>query len=89
MRWSEIHLKTLREKPAGAETPGHVLLLRGGYIFPISAGLFVYNSLLLRSLLKFTAIVREELEKEGAREIFNAFGSTKRALGEDRSLGSF
>lgn len=69
MKWSEIHLKTLREKPAGAETPGHVFLLRGGYIFPISAGLFVYNSLFLRSLLKLTAIVREELEKEKAREI--------------------
>lgn len=69
MKWSEIYLKTLREKPAGAETPGHVLLIRGGYISPVSSGLFVYNTLLLRSIQKFSALVREELAKEGAREI--------------------
>ena len=69
MKWSEIYLKTLREKPVGAETPGHVLLIRGGYISPVSSGLFVYNTLALRSIQKFSALVREELEKEGAREI--------------------
>lgn len=69
MKWSEIFLKTLKEKPQGAETPGHILLLRGGYIFPISAGLFVYNTLFIKSLQKFSNIVREELEKEDAREI--------------------
>ena len=69
MKWSEIHLKTLREKPVGAETPGHVLLIRGGYISLVSSGLFVYNTLVLRSIQKFSSIVREELEKEGAREI--------------------
>ena len=69
MRWSEIFLKTLKEKPHGAETPGHILLLRGGYIFPISSGLFVYNTLFLKSIQKFSRIVREELEKEGAKEI--------------------
>ena len=69
MKWSEIFLKTLKEKPQGAETPGHILLLRGGYIFPISAGLFIYNTLFIKSLQKFSDIVREELEKEEAREI--------------------
>ena len=69
MKWSEIHLKTLREKPVGAETPGHILLIRGGYISPVSSGLFVYNTLVLRGIQKFSSIVREELEKEGAREI--------------------
>ena len=69
MKWSEIYLKTLREKPASGETQGHILLLRGGYIFPISSGIFIYNTFLLRSIKKLSAIVREELEKEGAREI--------------------
>ena len=69
MKWSEIYLKTLKEKPAGAETPGHILLLRGGYISPISSGLFVYNTLFLKSLQKLSCILREELEKERAREI--------------------
>ena len=69
MKWSEIYLKTLKEKPVRAETPGHILLLRGGYISPISSGLFVYNTLFLKSLQKLSRIVREELEKEGAREI--------------------
>lgn len=69
MKWSEIFLKTLKENPQGAETPGHILLVRGGYIFSISSGIFVYNTFFSRSIQKFSRIVREELEKEGAREI--------------------
>ena len=69
MRWSRTHLKTFREKPAQAETPGHVFLLRGGYIVPLSAGLFVYGALFLRSLQKLSAIIRDEMEKTGAQEI--------------------
>ena len=69
MRWSEIYLKTLKEKPAQAETPGHVLLLRGAYIHALSAGIFTYNSLFLKSIKKLNKIVREELEKQGAREV--------------------
>ncbi|MCY4512470.1 MAG: proline--tRNA ligase [Bdellovibrionales bacterium] len=69
MRWSEIYLKTLRDKPAGAETPGHILLWRGGYISPVNSGIFTYNTFFVRSIQKFSNLVREELEKEQAHEI--------------------
>ena len=69
MKWSEIYLKTLRDKPSGAETPSHILLWRGGYISPVSSGIFTYNTLFVRSIQKFSALVREEMEKEQAREI--------------------
>ena len=69
MKWSEVHLKTLRDKPAGAETPGHILLCRGGYISPVSSGIFIYNTFFLRSIHKLSAIIREEMEREGAVEI--------------------
>jgi prolyl-tRNA synthetase len=32
MRWSQMFIPTLREAPADAEVPSHILLLRGGYI---------------------------------------------------------
>ena len=69
MKWSETYLKTLRDKPAGAETPGHILLWRGGYISPVSSGIFVYNTFFLRSIQKFSNLVREGMEKEQAHEI--------------------
>ena len=69
MRWSKTYLKTFKEKPSHADTEGHSLLLRAGYIHSISSGIFIYNSLFLRSLFKLTKLIRKELEKEGACEI--------------------
>ena len=69
MKWSQIYLKTLKEKPAGASIPSHILLLRAGYIYNTSQGIYLYNSLFLRSIQKFEKIIREELEKQSAKEI--------------------
>lgn len=69
MRWSEIHLKTLKEKPVGASIPSHILLLRAGLIYNTSQGIYLYNSLFLRSIQKFEKIIREEMEAQGAREV--------------------
>lgn len=77
MKWSQIYLKTLKEKPAGASIPSHILLLRAGYIYNTSQGIYLYNSLFLRSIQKFEKIVREELEKQSAREILMPMVQTK------------
>ena len=69
MKWSEIYLKTLKEKPAGASINSHVLLLRSGSVFMSSQGIYTYNSLFLRSIHKLSQIIKEELEKQSAREI--------------------
>ena len=69
MKWSETGIKTLREQPADAVLPGHALLARAGYMKKLSAGIFTYGPLLLRSIKKFENIVREELNKTCATEI--------------------
>src|SRR5204862_6541072 len=38
MRWSQMHIPTLREDPAEADAPSHRLLLRAGYIRQLQAG---------------------------------------------------
>ena len=38
MRWSQMHIPTLREDPADADAPSHRLLVRGGYIRQLQAG---------------------------------------------------
>ena len=77
MRWSQIYLKTLKEKPVEASIRSHILLLRAGYIYNTSQGIYLYNSLFLRSIQKFEKIIREELEKQAAREILMPMVQTK------------
>ena len=65
MRWSQLFIPTLRETPADADVPSHQLLLRAGYIRPLASGIYCYLFLGQRSLLKITAIVREEMDRIG------------------------
>ena len=69
MFWSKLFIPTLRENPAEAEVVSHQLLLRGGYIRQLGAGIYSYLFLAQRSLLKITQIVREEMDSIGAQEM--------------------
>jgi prolyl-tRNA synthetase len=69
MLWSKLFIPTLRETPAEAEVVSHQLLLRGGYIRQLSAGIYSYLFLAQRSLLKIQRIVREEMDAIGAQEL--------------------
>jgi prolyl-tRNA synthetase len=69
MLWSKLFIPTLRENPAEAEVASHQLLLRAGYIRQLSAGIYNYLFLAQRSLLKITAIVRQEMDAIGAQEM--------------------
>jgi len=69
MRWSKIFIPTLRENPADAEVSSHQLMVRGGYIRQLSAGLYNYLLLAQRSLLKIARIVREEMDVIGGQEM--------------------
>src|SRR3989440_2876768 len=69
MHWSKLFIPTLRETPAEAEVASHKLLLRAGYIRQLAAGIYSYLFLAERSLLKITAIVREEMNAIGAQEM--------------------
>jgi len=70
MRWSKTFIPTLRDNPAEAEFPSHQLLIRGGYIRQLAAGIYSYLPLGQRTVLKIMNIIREELEAAGAQEFF-------------------
>src|SRR5687767_9357156 len=70
MRWSKTFIPTLRDNPAEAEFPSHQLLIRGGFIRQLAAGIYSYLPLGQRCILKITNIVREELNAIGAQEFF-------------------
>lgn len=69
MRWSTMHIPTLREDPAEAGAPSHRLLLRGGYIRQLMAGHYSLLPLAVRVRLKVIGIIREEMNRIGAQEI--------------------
>jgi len=68
MRWSHMFIPTLREAPADAEVPSHILLLRGGYIRQLAAGIYSYLPLAQRVLNKIARIIREEFDRLGGQE---------------------
>jgi len=70
MRWSNYFIPTLREDPADAEAVSHKLLLRAGFIRQIGAGIYSYLPLAQRSLLKITAIIRDEMNRLGGKEFY-------------------
>ena len=72
MRWSTMHIPTLREDPADAGAPSHRLLLRAGYIRPLMAGHYSLLPLGQRVRLKVIGIIREEMNRIGAQEIGRA-----------------
>jgi len=69
MRWSKMHIPTLRDDPADAGAPSHRLLLRAGYIRQLMAGHYSLLPLGQRVRLKVIGIIREEMDAIGAQEI--------------------
>ena len=69
MRWSKMHIPTLRDDPADAGAPSHRLLLRAGYIRQLMAGHYSLLPLGQRVRLKVIGVIREEMNAIGAQEI--------------------
>lgn len=69
MRYSNSFIHTLYEVPKEAETPSHILLLRGSYIHPVAAGLYSLLPLGHRAAEKVKTIIREEMNGIGGMEI--------------------
>jgi prolyl-tRNA synthetase len=68
-RQSELFIPTLREPPADAESVSHKLLVRGGYIRQVSAGVWTFLPLGWRVHQKVVQIVREEMDAIGGQEM--------------------
>ncbi len=70
MRVSRFYLSTLKEAPAEAEVASQKLMLRAGMIKKVSAGIYTWMPLGLVTLRKVEAIVREEMNRAGAVEVY-------------------
>ena len=69
MRASQLFLPTLREDPGDAEAVSHKLLVRGGFIRQVSAGIWTFLPLGWRVHEKVVQIVREEMDAIGGQEM--------------------
>ncbi len=70
MRYSEMFLPTAREVPSDADVVSHQLMLRAGLIRKLTSGVYSYLPLGYRVIRKFEQIVREEMNRAGAQELF-------------------
>ncbi|TML18445.1 MAG: proline--tRNA ligase [Actinobacteria bacterium] len=69
VRASQLFLPTLREAPADADAVSHKLLVRGGFIRQVGAGLFSFLPLGWRVHQKVVQIIREEIDAIGGQEM--------------------
>jgi prolyl-tRNA synthetase len=70
MRLSQLPLTTLKEVPADAEVISHQLMLRAGLIRRLASGIYSWLPLGMRVLRKVERIIREEMNRAGALEVF-------------------
>jgi prolyl-tRNA synthetase len=68
-RASQLFLPTLREAPADADAVSHKLLVRGGYIRQVTAGVWTFLPLGWRVHEKVVQIIREEMDAIGGQEL--------------------
>jgi prolyl-tRNA synthetase len=68
-RASRLFLPTLRDAPADAEAVSHKLLMRGGFIRQVSAGLWTFMPIGWRVHRKIERIIREEMDAIGGQEM--------------------
>jgi len=70
MRYSQMFLPTTKETPSDAEIVSHQLMLRAGMIRKLAGGIYAYLPLGYRVIRKVENIVREEMNRAGAQEVF-------------------
>ncbi len=70
MRASQFFIATLKEPPADAEIVSHRLMLRAGLIRRLAGGIYSWLPLGLRVVRKVEAVIREEMNRAGAIELF-------------------
>jgi prolyl-tRNA synthetase len=70
VRVSKFYLHTLKEAPAEADVVSQQLMLRAGLVRKVTAGVYSWLPLGLRTLRRVEAIVREEMNRAGALETY-------------------
>lgn len=69
MKLSKFFYTTLRETPSDATMPSHIFLMRGGYIKPLSTGIYSYLPMGFRVLKKIENLIRQEMNAIGGIEV--------------------
>ena len=69
MRMSKMVGRRLREVPKDAKTVSHQFLIRGGYIRPVSTGIYSLLPIGERIVAKIQEIIREEMNRIDGQEI--------------------
>lgn len=69
MRYSQLFGKTQKEVPKDASVLSHQLLVRGGFIHQLAAGLYEFLPLGFRVLQKLDQIIKEELSRKGVQHL--------------------
>lgn len=69
MRQSKFFMPTLKEAPSDAVAKSHQLMLRGGYIRQVTAGVYAYLPLGYRVLRKAENIIEEEMNNINVPEM--------------------
>ncbi len=68
MRLSKLVGKRVKDAPKDAQTVSHIFLMRGGYVRPLSAGIYALLPLGKRIASKIENIVRQEMDRVGGQE---------------------
>ena len=69
MRMSKLLGRQVKEVPKDAQTTSHIYLLRGGYIRPVSTGIYSLLPLGKKIAMKIEGIIREEMNRVEGQEV--------------------
>lgn len=69
MRMSQLIGQRLKDTPKDAQTASHIFLLRGGYVRPVSTGIYSLLPLAKRITTKIERIIRQEMDRVGGQEV--------------------
>ena len=69
MRWSQLHIPTLRDDPADADAASHRLLVRAGFIRQLMAGHYSLLPLAMRVRARVIDVIRSDMNGIGGQEM--------------------
>lgn len=69
MKMSQLVGRRIKEDPKDAKTVSHKFLIRGGYVRPVSAGIYSLLPTGKRIVAKIEAIIREEMNRVDGQEV--------------------
>ena len=69
MRMSKLVGRRIKEDPKDAKTVSHKFLIRGGYVRPVSTGIYSLLPVAKRIVMKIEKIIREEMDAIDGQEV--------------------